>query len=276
MARDAVISDRINAVLQETQVLDKANAILDKFHIQLTGEEFKRGATEIIRYVASFLYEQSKAIASNTLAFVVNFFLMLLVIFFLLIDGKRLLSFLVDLSPLPGEQEALLIQKFKDMAGAILIGNGITGLAHGVLGGLVLRLAGFHSTFLWGVVVGLLAFLPIVGIGLLMVPTALYLYLTDRETAAVFLMIYYLLANVVESILKPKLVGDRVKIHPLLVFFVIIGGMKVFGILGIVYGPLIATAFLTLAEIYRTNYRQLLESDGDGSDPQIFAEVKKE
>jgi predicted PurR-regulated permease PerM len=67
----------------------------------------------------------------------------------------------------------------------------------------------------------------------------------------------------VEYVFKPKLVGQRVKMHPLLVFFAIIGGLKLFGIIGIIYGPLVVTGFLTLAEIYRSSYQTLVES-GDG------------
>jgi len=64
-------------------------------------------------------------------------------------------------------------------------------------------------------------------------------------------------------VFKPKLVGKKVKMHPLLVFFAIIGGLKLFGIIGIIYGPLVVTGFLTLAEIYRTNYQKFVET-GDG------------
>ena len=62
-----------------------------------------------------------------------------------------------------------------------------------------------------------------------------------------------------DNLFKPKLVGKQVKIHPLLVFFSIIGGLNLFGILGIIYGPLIVTGFLTLADIYRANYQRLVE-----------------
>jgi predicted PurR-regulated permease PerM len=67
-----------------------------------------------------------------------------------------------------------------------------------------------------------------------------------------------------EYLFKPKLVGQRVQMHPLLVFFAIIGGLKLFGILGIIYGPLVVTGFLTLAEIYRTNYQQMVEPNVKG------------
>ena len=260
MARDAVISDQINALLKDTRILDKANAYLSNFNFRLTGEELKSAATEVIRFVAFYLYDQSKAIATNTLALVVNFVLMLMVIFFLLIDGQRLVAYIIDLSPLPTQQEQTLIGKFRDMAGAVLLVNGLGGLIQGGLGGALFAMFGFPSAFLWGVIMGILAFLPIIGIGFVFVPTAIYLFLKGRIAASIIFIVFYLVVmSVTEYLFKPRLVGHRAKIHPLLVFFAIIGGLRVFGILGIIYGPLIVTSFLTLADIYRANYQRLVE-----------------
>jgi predicted PurR-regulated permease PerM len=261
MARTAVISDQITMLLNDTQVLEKANAYLSRFNFELTGDELKRATTEVIRYIAGFLYDQSKVIASNTLNFVVNFILVLLVCFFLLIDGNRLAAFVVDLSPLPAQQERMLITKFKEMSGAILLVNGIGGVIQGLVGGLLFWSLGFQSAFLWGVIMGLLAFLPILGIGLVFMPAAVFLLLKGNIGGGIVLVIVYMvLTGGIEYLLKPRLVGHRMKMHPLLVFFAVLGGLRLFGILGIIYGPLIVTAFLTLAEIYRTNYQQFVET----------------
>ena len=264
MAKGAVINDQINALLQDTHVLERANAFLAKFNYQLTGEEFKNAVSEIIKFVGLHLYNQAAAIAANTLAFMVSFILMLMVTYFLLIDGEKLVTYIVDLSPLPNVQERLLIGKFKEMAGAVLIGNGAGGIVQGVLGGMVFWFFGLPSAFLWGVIMGLLAFLPIIGIGVVFVPTAVYLILKGRMAAGIFFIVFYLLLSMgTEYVFKPKLVGKKVKMHPLLVFFAIIGGLKLYGVIGIIYGPLVVTGFLTLAEIYRTNYQKFVEtSDG--------------
>ena len=116
--------------------------------------------------------------------------------------------------------------------------------------------------FMGGVLMGLLAFLPIVGIGVVIVPTVIYLFIKGQIATAIFFIVFYLVMVVfTEYFLKPKLVGRRVKMHPLLVFFAIISGLKLFGFLGIIYGPLIVTAFLTMASIYMTNYQRFVEVD---------------
>ena len=260
-ARNAVISDRFQSLVEGSMVLEKINAVMVYFNIELTGQELYQGISEIGKYVGLFLYGQARAIASNMLAFIVNFFLMLLVVYYLLIDGGRLVAFIVDLSPLPDDQEQKLINKFKDMAGAILIGNGLCGLIQGVLGGLIFYFLDLKSPVLWGVIMGILAFLPIIGIGAVLVPTSIYLFLTGRPGVSIFLIVFYvLLSGGIEYLFKPKLVGHRVKMHTLLVFFSIIGGLKLFGILGIIYGPLVITAFLTLTDIYRASYQYIIET----------------
>ncbi|MDO9565408.1 MAG: AI-2E family transporter [Candidatus Desulfaltia sp.] len=258
-AKGALLNDQIKNLISNSVFLEKANLVLTHFNIEFTGETLNKAVSELGKIVGLFLYEQARSIASNTLAFFVNIFLMLLVVYFLLIDGSRLISFITDLSPFPKEQDEKLIQKFKDMAGAILIGNGLGGLIQGVLGGTVFMLFGLKSPFLWGVIMALLAFLPIVGIGAVFIPAAIYLFLKGQIAAAIFFVVFYIILSVtVEYILKPKIVGRRVKMHTLLVFFSIIGGLKLFGILGIIYGPLVITAFLTLTDIYNASYRKML------------------
>ncbi len=262
MGKDAVISDQVKTLIENNRVLEKVNLILANVNVEITGEQLHKALSELGKIVGLFLYKQASAIASNVFKFLVYFFFMLLIIFYLLTDGEKLVTFIQDLSPLPDDQDQKLFNKFKDMAGAILVGNGLCGLLQGVAGGLAFFLFDLNSAFLWGVIMGLLAFLPIIGIGVVLIPTAGYLLLKGRIAAGIFFIIFYgVLSGGVEYLLKPKLVGKRVKMHTLLVFLSIIGGLKLFGILGIIYGPLIVTAFLTLTDIYYASYREMVEPE---------------
>jgi predicted PurR-regulated permease PerM len=259
-ARDAVVNNPIQELLENSKIIEKINGILTNFGVNITGEELNRGIAELGRTVGLFLYQQARSMTANIVNFVVNFFFMLLIVFYLLIDSRRLVSFIVGLSPLPDDQDEKLIQKFKDMAGAVLLGNGLGGLIQGTLGGIVFAFFGFRSAFLWGVIMALLAFLPIVGVGAVFLPAALYLILQGRLAAGIFFIVFYVvLSGGIEYLFKPKLVGTRVQMHTLLVFLSIIGGLKLFGILGIIYGPLVVTAFLTLTDIYESSYQAIVE-----------------
>jgi predicted PurR-regulated permease PerM len=255
MGRTAQISAQVQRVLESSRFMATTNQFLDLFGIQLSGEEIKTTFSELGKAVGLFLYRQTQATAQNILSFFVNIFIMLLICYYLFIDGKRLLAFLIELSPLPQEQEEQLVKKFQDMAGAILVGNGLAGVMQGVLGGALFALFGLQSPLLWGVIMGLLAFLPIVGIGLVFLPATVILMINGRIAAGIFFIFCYAVITIcVEYLFKPRIVGQRVQMHTLLVFLSIIGGLKLFGILGIVYGPLVMTAFLTLTDIYHRNY----------------------
>jgi predicted PurR-regulated permease PerM len=246
-ARDALQSKPIMELLERSDIFEKINQFLAKFKIEITGEQLNRAIAEIGRVVGLFLYEQARSITTNVLKFIVNFFFMLLIIFYLLVDSHRLIAFIVKLSPLPEDQDQKLI-------------HGLGGLIQGTLGGIVFALFGLKSPFVWGVIMALLAFLPILGIGGVFVPAAIFLFLQGRVGAGIFFLIFYIvLSSSIEYFFKPKLVGKRVRMHTLIVFLSIIGGLKLFGILGIIYGPLVVTAFLTLAEIYQASYQQLVE-----------------
>jgi predicted PurR-regulated permease PerM len=190
------------------------------------------------------------------MSFVMQFCFLILVIFFLLIEIERLIRFITRLSPLPDDQDTLLMNKFLEISGVILVGNGISGLFQGLMGGILFALLGINSPVLWGAIMAVLAFLPIFGIGLVLLPTAAILLLAGSTGQAVITVIFYVILSFsVEYLLKPKFVGSHVKMHTLLVFLAIIGGMAMFGVLGIIYGPLIVTAFLTLTDIYLKEYK---------------------
>ncbi len=225
------------------------------FKVKLELGQFTQLFSDFVKVAGHFIYSQASSWAANILSFIFNFTMMVLIIFFLLIDRQRLLDYLLRLSPLPPDQDKRLLDRFEEIALAIILGNGICGLIQGVLGGLIFVIFDFASPLLWGGIMGILAFLPIFGIGLVLIPAALYLFLNSNISGGIIIMISYMAISFsMEYILKPKLVGGQIKMPTLLVFLTIMGGLSVFGFLGIVYGPLIAACFMTLAEIYLENY----------------------
>lgn len=255
--RDNMVGMKIQQYLQESEQVRQLQQYLADF-----GFNFKPVLiTDFFSYVAKngglYLYNQASGWAANIMQFVALFCMMILVIFFLLIDQPKLMEYLIRLSPLPDDEDRLLLRKFEEIATAILKGNGICGLVQGVLAGGLFSVMGINSPLLWGCIMAVLAFLPIFGIGLVMIPTAIYLAINESLASGAFMFAYYfVLSMTMEYLVKPKLVGKQVRMHTLLVFLSIIGGLSVYGILGIIYGPLIVTAFLTLSEIYMNKYDQ--------------------
>ncbi|GAB6094879.1 AI-2E family transporter [Desulfatiferula olefinivorans] len=262
--RDANLATQIIALLENKKVLERLNGFLANFDITLTYNELVKPISDLGKFTGLFLLNQANAIAGHLLNFVINFLLMLVITYYLLIDGKRLVWFIIDLSPLPNEEDVILFKKFKEMSGAVLIGNGLSGLIQGVAGGIIFALFGLPSPIIWGVIMGFLAFLPIVGIGIVFVSASFFMFLNGRMVACIALLVLYaLLSGGVEYLFKPILVGKQVKMHALLVFLSIIGGLYMSGILGIIYGPLIVTFFLTLTDIYNSKYRAFIEPSNE-------------
>ncbi|CCK81663.1 MULTISPECIES: AI-2E family transporter [Desulfobacula] len=262
MAKDAVFSNQLKDLFENTHALERFNDLLVRAGIEkeVTWDELVSPISELGKAVGLSLFEQARFITSNVFNLVLYFGLMLIVVFYMFIDGDKFIKYMYDLSPLPDEHDEKLFEKFMDMAGAVLIGNGLGGLIQGIAGGLLFWLLGWNSPFLWGVIMGFLAFLPIVGIGIVMVPAAVILMLKLKFFSGIFVLVFYaVLSWGIEYIFKPRVVGNRVSMHPLIVFFAIIGGLKAYGILGIIYGPLIATLFLTLADIYFSSFQFMVE-----------------
>ena len=147
------------------------------------------------------------------------------------------------------------MEKFNQMNFVTLVGNGIGGLIQGTLAGMALWMAGIESIFLWTTAMVILAFIPMVGMSVIYVPAGIYLWFSGKITEAIAVLTFCtLVAFWVEQWFKPKFVGKRVAMHSVLVFLAILGGMTVFGFLGIFYGPLIMSIFLTFVDLYKKRY----------------------
>lgn len=259
--RDSRVGLKLQLFLQESPFILQIQQQLQEVGFKFDPSQVTETFSYLVKQGGLLLYNQASGWAADILQFLFLFFIMILVIFFLLIDQPKMIDYMIRLSPLPEDENHLLIEKFHEIANAILKGNGICGLVQGILGGVVFSVLGLNSPLLWGSIMAILAFLPIFGIGLVMIPTAIYLALSGRMNEAIFLFIFYLILSfTIEYLVKPKMVGTQVKMHTLLVFLSIIGGLSVYGILGIIYGPLIITAFLTLSDIYMQRYDQRIQN----------------
>ena len=267
LVKDSNLLVKFQQFLQNNTLAQEAQAVLAGFGINFDPNDLTGTLSKIAGTVGLFIYSQASVWAGNIMSFALQFCILILVAYFLMIDIDRLLVFLTKLSPLPDDQDELLLKKFMEITGAVLVVNGISGLFQGFLGGIFFSMLGLKSPVLWGSVMAVLAFLPIFGIGLILIPTAVILFVGGHTGEAITTFVFYVvLSFTVEYLLKPKFVGNHVKMHTLLVFLAIIGGMSVFGVLGIIYGPLIVTIFLTLTDLYLNEYCKV-PAKGSGKIP---------
>ncbi|MCI5147486.1 MAG: AI-2E family transporter [Candidatus Electrothrix sp. AR3] len=261
LGRDTNLLLKVQQAIQDSTRITQVQEVLQGFGVNFQPSDITNIVSDISKDAGLFIYNKASVWAANLMSFVLQFCFLILMIYFLLIEMDRLILFITRLSPLPDEQDNLLLKKFLELAGVILVGNGISGVFQGVMGGVFFALLGISSPILWAGVMAILAFLPIFGIGLVLLPTAAILLLSGSPGQAGSTFIFYIvLSFTVEYLLKPKFVGDQVKMHTLLVFLAILGGMSIFGLLGIIYGPLVVTAFQTLSDIYLKEHLPRMES----------------
>jgi len=223
--------------------------------IELDVNAILKIAKSLGKKIGLFLYKQISSGASNIINLFIHFFLMILIIYALLKDGHRLKEYIIQLAPLSKEQLEKLEYKFQEMAKAIIIGNGISGIIQGIMGSIGFFMFGLGSPILWGSIIAFMAFLPIVGASIIFVPATFILMIQGKTKFAIMFFLYNLTySSITEYFIKPKVIGQGMKMNSILVFIGVVGGIKLFGIMGIIYGPLIITIFLTMAEIYRSEY----------------------
>lgn len=247
--------------------IDALNRWLAPLGIHLTMQDVTDQLAAGGAAVGRFFYRQGVSIARHLVRFVLGLTAWILVLYYLLVEGEALRGWFARTIPLPVPEQDLLVHRFTDMASSLVVGNGVAGVIQGIAGGVVFALVGIPAPVLWGTVMGMLAFIPIVGISLIYLPTtAILLAAGETGRAMGVLLPLLVVATFVEYLLKPILVGRRAKLPTLLVFLSLIGGIDAFGAVGILLGPVVMTAFLTLVGIYQERYRPTLGM-GDAPPP---------
>jgi predicted PurR-regulated permease PerM len=243
----------------ESALAQQARELGARAGLDLSPERITDYAQEVGKSAGLFLYEQIGGFASNAIAVLVHFSMMLIFLFAFFAEGTRLKAYILDLSPLPDDEEEMIAERFSSIARAVFLGNGLGSAAQGLMGGISFYLFGIGSGILWGTAIAFFAFLPIVGGSVVILPAAVWLLLQGQWGMAIgFLAFNAVQIGLLEYGLKTKLIGGQSQMNGVLVFFGIVAGLSLFGILGLFYGPLIITMFLTLAEIYKEHYRDNL------------------
>jgi len=259
-SRKAVSLLKIQQVLEGDSIwAQRVRKVGELTGIEVNPETLEELATALGKNVGLFLSKQLRSMASNLLNFLIHFFLMMLVVYYIFRDGERLKNYISELLPFPIEQQELVVRKFREMARAVIVGNGLNGIIQGMIGGFGFFLFGLGSPFLWGTLIGFMAFLPFIGASIVYVPAFIILILQGQTGIAIGFLVYNgAYSLIMEYLFKPRMIGKGMRMNALLVFIGILGGIKLFGILGIIYGPLIMTIFITLAELYRLEYKEAM------------------
>ncbi len=201
----------------------------------------RAGSTAVaaLRAGLETLGKQVVPLLSATGSLLSSFLIMLFVMFYVFRDGASWLQSLQHLSPLSTSQEKALLDRIKEVNKAVVLGTLLTAVAQGMAGMIGFRIVGIPALF-WGTMLGVASIIPLVGTALIWVPAAGYLFLTGHTWQGVFITVWggALISNI-DTLLRPVLMGGKTGLSSVAVFFAILGGIKLFGPMGVIYGPLV-------------------------------------
>ncbi|MDP3917912.1 MAG: AI-2E family transporter [Candidatus Woesebacteria bacterium] len=182
---------------------------------------------------------------------VLDAFVMLFATFYLFLDGKYLIHRINDSIPLKDDYKEKLFKKFSDVIFATVYGVIVTAVIQGSIGALGLWIFGIESPIVWGLVMIIAAMIPFVGPAFIWFPAALAKIFAGESFNGFGLLLYGLLiVSTIDNVVRPKIIGSRGKMHPVLVLLGVLGGLKVFGLVGVVFGPLILAITMVFLEFY--------------------------
>lgn len=206
------------------------------------------GIKKAVRTVLSNLSLQ----ITNVMAVIANFVFMFFTIFFFLKDGPGFLIKARDLIPFSEKHKDRLGTQLKDMIVSTVYGGATVALIQGLLGGFAYYVVGMEAPVMWGVAMAVMSFIPLLGTFSIWGPGSLFLLLNGSYAEGIGLFLFgFFVISMVDNILKPLIIGSRTKMPTILIFFSVLGGLKLFGMIGFVMGPLIMAAFISVFEIFR-------------------------
>ncbi|MBW2966609.1 AI-2E family transporter [Candidatus Woesearchaeota archaeon] len=205
------------------------------------------GLKKVTIFIAESAFNFLVSLPKRILDIFITFFM----VFFLLKDGKRMVDRIEQLSPIEKKNKEKIFNQLQEVTRAIIYGIFVISLLEGILGAITFKLFGISSPILWGIVMFLLAFLPMVGAGLIWIPAALIKIYNNDILSGFGIIIGGIIISTIDIFLKPKVIGDKAQIHPILVLLGVLGGLSLFSFMGVIIGPLILVLSITFIKLSR-------------------------
>ena len=212
-------------------------------------------AGQLVGSISNWIAGGLSQVTLGTVNFLFMTFVFLYTMYFLQMDGPKMLYYL----PLNSDDENLMLNKFTSVTRATIKGTMLIGLLQGSLAGIAFAVAGIENSVFWGTIMAVLSVIPSIGSSLVWIPASIILIMQGSIAAGIGLLVFCgLIVGSLDNILRPILVGKDTKMHELMIFFGTLGGILMFGIAGIFIGPVIASLFVTIWELYAIAFSDYL------------------
>ncbi len=207
---------------------------------------------ERIKALSTAVASRALGTIGSILGVVIQGIFVLLTVYYLLRDADKVVATLKGFIPIDQEQSSQILQRTNEIIFASLYGVLMIAGLQAILGGLAFWVSGVPSPMLWSVMMFFLSMIPMAGSFIVWVPATIWLLATGHWIKALLLALWCaLVIGMMDNLLRPKLVGQRTRLHELVVFFSVLGGLQVFGVLGLVVGPVVIAIALALVDVFR-------------------------
>lgn len=219
---------------------------------QLSPAELSASLRSYGERAAQFLAGRLGAIVRHTAEFLLDLTVTILAMYYLFRDGHAIVERLRQLLPFEAGQRDRLLAQARELIFASVTSNFVAGAAHGALGGLALAVAGVPAPIFWGVMMGFLSLVPFFGSALIWVPASIGLMLEGHILRGILFGAFCaIIVGMVDNVVRPWFISGRAQMNGLLVFIGLLGGLSVFGLLGVVLGPIIVAMAAALLDLYQ-------------------------
>lgn len=213
------------------------------------------------RWAASSIAAISRGFLGNAIRIVIQLVVIAVASFFMVRDGHLILEYVKDITPLlRQDREAFFLQAKRILQG-VLYGITLTAIIQGILGGFGWWYVGLPTPILFGALMALLAMFPIIGTPLVWIPGALFLFYSGKWRSGIILFVWGLLVvSLIDNFLRPLFISEGSKIHILIIFIGVFGGLATWGFIGIFLGPLVISLFVFMLDTYRKEWKMHFKS----------------
>ena len=235
--------------------------MLDEFTLTISnivGQEiiFDEFLAEFSSAGKDFVLSSAPQIFGSLTSIFLGLFIMLFIMFYLFKDGETLVGFLLKLSPIKEENEHRLMEEFSKVTKGVIYGQIVIGIFQGTLAGIGYIAFGVPAPILLGFITLIASFLPFIGTGLIWAPICIFMIAGGNLWGGLLLAIYCMfIVSGIDNVIKPKLIGDKTGLHPVLVLLGVFGGLSMFGFIGFILGPMIIALMIILLKMYMEDYR---------------------
>ncbi len=230
-------------------------------------------ARDAINSVSGVLINQTSWLVANATKAVFYFVLMIFTMYYFFTDGERLVQKIKRLTPLASKRVETTFVQLRDIIQATMYGGVVVALSQGVLGGILFASVGITSPAFWGAIMAFLAIIPFVGAFIVYVPAGIILIVGGSYIKGIIVIaVGSLVISQTDNVIRPWLISGRTEMHPLLLFFSIMGGISLFGLLGLVLGPIVAAVFITLTKVVEHRLHADDHTEGGSGGERLLSE----